>query len=380
MNIAFFTDTYKPTINGIVTSITLFAETLRAAGHRVYIFGPSAPGFSEDDYYPFRSLSFPPIEPDFRVGIPISTKLLRQIPSLDIDVVHCHSFGPMGMLGLSHALVRRLPNVMTYHSMYSDFTRLRIPAYFAGVHGLIDTFDKFFCNRFQRVTAPTPYIADYLKQIGIKPEVTILPTGIDLTHFRDLPHDRPPELAAIPPGAKIIGCACRMAVEKNIDFLLQVFAILKQSQPDLYFVLVGGGGHLPALRERASALGLDDRIVFTGPVSRERIPALIRMLDVFTYACQTDTQGMVIIEAMAAGRPLVVTDQKVYHPFVRNGENGFLLAPDEILYAKTILRLLADADLRRAFGRRSQAMAEQFAIGAQTEKLVALYRELAADR
>lgn len=375
LSIAFFTDTYKPTINGVVTAVDLFATELRQLGHRVFIFGPRHPKQPrEKDYYGLRSFPLP-AAPDFRVGIPLSVKVIKQVPDLPIDIVHNHTPGPMGLLGLSLSQAKKVPLVQTYHSLISDYAKFYVPKVLYGIRRFIDWWQYFTYNRCDAITAPTPYIKQYLVQVGIKKQVTVLPTGLNLVEFSQ------PDMGSIrnfklPDDKKIVACVSRMNKEKNLMFLVEMFSVLLERNPDTCLLMIGGGPFQKKLERKAAELNIQSSILFTGMCTRTQIAALLKKVDVFTYACRTDTQGIVIMEALAAGKPLVLVDEKVFEPFVDQGCNGYLLGEDHLLFAKVINNIITDPTLQKNMEQHSLLLSQKYSIQKMTAKLVSIYRDI----
>jgi len=372
LNIAFFTDTYKPTVNGVVIAVDLFASELRRQGHTVYIIGPKHPDYpAEADFFGLRSIPFK-AAPNFRLGLPFSGKFLKKMPDLEVDVVHCHTPGLVGILGWSYAKSKKIPLVQTYHSMLSEYAKHYIPKALWGFRRFVDWWQYLLYNRCAVVTAPTPFIKEYLEQIGIERKVTVLPTGLDLDFFEQV------DLATIkgfklPKDKKIVACVSRMNREKNLDFVLESFAVLHQQNPDTFLLMAGGGPHQEQLEQKAEELQITSSILFTGMVTREQIAALLSLSHVFAYTCHNDTQGLVVIEALAAGKPLFLADERVFDPFVTQGENGYLLAEDQQLFATKMNEVLQDEQMLKSMSAKSAELAKQFSISSATQKLLELY-------
>lgn len=375
MHIAFFTDTYKPTVNGVVTSVALFAQQLRSQGHTVWIFGPATKKFTEPFFYSFTSFSLP-IYPDFRVGMPFSTKLFKQFHNVPFDVVHCHTPGPVGLLGLVFSQRRKIPRVLTYHTLISAYGKYYLPRYVPGLQSLVTGIDKLFSNHFQAVVAPTTTIKKYLVASGVKPRIAVIPTGIDLERFVPSTDSPTAYQKFFPTNKKIIGCVTRIAKEKNLAFLLEVFKILHCTNQQTHLCFIGGGPYLPQLKKLVHKLELSPWVSFTGAVPNEQVPMLLRFLDVFTYPCTTDTQGMVVMEALAAAKPVVLLDEPVFKVFVKQGKNGYHVSSNANLFAQKINHILTHPRLQQSMAKVSQQLAQNYSIVQQAKKLIGLYQSL----
>jgi 1,2-diacylglycerol 3-alpha-glucosyltransferase len=375
MNIAFFTDSYNPTANGVVVAINMFASTLRKHGHRVYIFGPKHPRMKKEEDF-FGISSFPlPAAPDFRASLPFSLQVLKQIPRLDVDIVHCHAPGPIGFLGLTYAKMKKVPVVATYHTMLSDYARYYIPIIFFPIHKFVHFWDRFFNNRFAAITTPTSRIKEYLLQMGIKRPITVISNGIDIEAIR-LSSTTPRSRFDLPKGKRIIGCFSRMAREKNLDFIVETFATLHELNPATHLFMIGGGPYLEVLKKRCTRLGITPYVTFTGLVTRPEGLAQLRRADLFFYSCKTDVQPFVIMEALALGKPLVLLNEKVFECFVDHEANGYLVDEDPILCAKKINHIISHEQLLRSMAEHSAYLAQSFSIEEQTLKLIKLYKKI----
>lgn len=378
LHIAFFTDTYRPAINGIVTSIDLFAGELRAQGHRVTVIGPAHPKVDhEPEFHGIRSMPLP-VAPDFRVGWPVCRRGVRRLPDLAADVVHLHSPGPIGILGMRYGRRQGVPIVQTYHAMLTEYARNYVPRAVPRPDRLVGWWQHFLYNRGAAVTAPTAHIAGYLGHIGIRRPVTVLPTGLDI-RSHPVAATRVRERYALPDRGPLVATLSRLAPEKNVDFLLRSFAMLVELVPESRMLVVGGGPHQRRLERLAFRLRVADRIVFTGLVPREDAVALLSEAQVFAYACRNDTQGLVVMEALAASRPIVLVREPVFDSLVLDGENGFAVLEDEFLFALRLRSILEDERLAARMGARSRRIAEAHGIDRSTRRLVELYRRLIAE-
>jgi 1,2-diacylglycerol 3-alpha-glucosyltransferase len=373
LTIGMFTDTYVPEVNGVVTSLVSTARALRRRGHRVIIVGPAHPEGDEEhpDVFHLRSTAFP-FYPSLRMAFPLPAKLVTALPSVPFDVVHAHTFFFIGCLGAYLARRRGVPLFFTYHTRFEDYL------HYLPVHRQISRpqtvwLSREFCNRCDRVIAPTRDTAELLRSYGVTAPFAVLPGGIDREEFGGT-QPEPAVIAQARPGpvALFVG---RLGQEKNLDFLLEGFARAVRAVPGARLVIVGDGPYRAHLTERVAALGCEGCVFFAGRVAQRDLGAFYANADVFVFSSLTETQGLVLVEAMAHGLPVVAVDCAVTREIVA-GEAGVLVPADPDAFAAAILRVVTESAGHRERRRlAAREAAEPFSIDAVARSLEALYRQ-----
>lgn len=374
MNIAVFTDSYKPYVSGVVHSISTFGSEIRKLGHNYYIFAPGYPGYVDDEpgVFRFRSIKAP-TNPDYRLAIPLSISVTTLLRKLQVDVVHTHSPFLMGGLGAYCAHRVGLPLVFTYHTLYEEYVHYS-PVARGLVRKLVRKISKDYCNKCDIVIAPTRVIHDLLVGYGVKTEIVVNPTGIDLSRYEDLDKNWLRLKYGIPEEQRILLFVGRLGEEKNVRFLLRSFAEIARYHQNATLVLVGGGPLREELEELASSLELESRVVFAGPIPPQNMPTVYAGADILVFPSMTDTQGLVITEAMAAGLPVVAIRAYGAANMVDDGVNGLLTSNDETEFAQAVVSLLNDTSLynRLAVGTREKA--EEMSSSRRARRLEEIYR------
>lgn len=357
MRIAVFSDSYKPYVSGVVNSLDTFGRELRKMGHQWYIFAPTYPGYVDDEPGVFRFVSVAaPTNPDYRLAIPLSLAVCRRLRELQIDVVHTHSPFLMGGLGARAARRLKLPLVFTYHTLYEEYVHYS-PVARGFARRLMRRISKQYCNRCDTVIVPTQAIRELLDRYGVQTEVVVNPTGIDLSRYENLDRSFLRVNYGIPADHRVLLSVGRLGKEKNVHFLIRAFSKIADEDDKVTLVMVGGGPERADLEEFARSLGVQQRVIFAGPKQPGEMPTVYAGADIFVFTSTTDTQGMVITEAMAAGLPVVAVKAYGSGNVVDHGVNGLLTSVDEAEFATAVTTLLRDASLfsRLALGTRQKA-------------------------
>ncbi len=377
MRIGFFTDTYTPQINGVVTSIRLFASALEARGHEIYVFAPT-PKHPDDGTRVVRFPSMPwAFQPEMRVASPVSIAALRTLDSLGLDIVHSHDPFSIGLFGLNVAWRKRIPYVHTYHTLYPEYvhyvwdTRL--------TKKLAERLSRDFCQRCDSIIAPSSKVEAYLREWGVDVPIDIIATGIDVETYA---HPDPTRLHAlrarldIEPDDKVALFVGRLGREKNVELLLR--ALWHSRHPRVKLVLVGDGPHRQELEAIVTESALEKRVVFAGYLEREDTVAAYHLADLFAFASTSETQGLVVGEAMAAGLPVLAVHDHAVEDFVIDGQTGRIVQalPEDIAHA--LDELLVDDVTRARLATGSKARSSAFSIEHQAEMIERAYESAIA--
>ncbi|MDF1615888.1 glycosyltransferase family 4 protein [Petrocella sp. FN5] len=339
MNIGIFTDCYYPQINGVVTSVMMLQEELEKRGHKVTIITVKVPHHIEESINVIRIKSIPIIRMnEFRLGISFNVPLIRMIKALELDLVHTHTEFSVGLFGKYMAKILDVPLVHTYHTMYEDYTHYIYNLKYGQrvVKKMVTKSCKVYAKKYSCIIAPTDKTLVSLRKYGIKNDIHILPTGIDIDKFAKIEAD---ELAIAALRRKyhinesdfVLLSLGRISKEKNIEFLLGQMPELTKLHKQLKLVIVGDGPYLNPLLKQYDALNLDKHVIFVGRVPYEEIGQYYKMADVFVSASYTETQGLTIIEAMASELGVVVYDDTNVKGIVMEGESGRLFKTESEL-------------------------------------------------
>ena len=373
MRVGMFANSYLPVINGVVRSMMLYRQGLMNDCHFVGIFAPDAKDYEDDQPFVFRYPAIP-LPTKLRYSFPVvaAPHITWLLPRLKLDVVHAHHPIIVGAEAARFSEELDIPLVFTFHTMYHEYTH-----YFLGmdnelVKQIVRKSVRDFANRADHIIAPSPAVVDLLPDYGINKPVEILPTPVDIDQFKP----RPKPLLDNPDRIRLIYVG-RVAKEKNLDFLLQVFARVAAQDERLEMLLVGGGPSLDDLKKLARHLGIENKITFTDMVPFERVVDELSMADLFIFSSTSETQGLVVLEAMAAGLPLVMVESKALLYFVNPGQDCVVVPEKEEEMAAAILSLINDPDRLRAMGKAARSNAEKYSVPALTSRLLDVYQAAA---
>jgi 1,2-diacylglycerol 3-alpha-glucosyltransferase len=381
MKIGVFTDSYRPYTSGVVRSIDLFTKEFTQRGHEVYIFGPDYPLSNppkEDKVFRFAALPAPTM-PDFSIPLPISAQFSPTIKKIGLDVIHVHTPFILGSLGARAARRHRLPLVFTFHTLYDQYVHY-VPFVEEASRQIVQLISRDFCNRCNMVVAPSQLVVNYLRRIGVESQIVNIPTGIELDEFTDLNSGWLKENYAISEDKTILLFVGRLGKEKNVIFLMKSFKEIHRLQPDTHLVLVGKGPQEEALKKFCRLNGLNDSVTFTGVLPRQLIVHCYASADLFVFPSVTETQGLVIGEAKAAGLPVVAV--RAYGPaeIVAHGVDGLLTDPTLNSFTDAILTLLADPEQRKQMSQAAVNNAQSISSAYCAEQILEIYEGLIADQ
>lgn len=370
MRVGFFTECYKPIVNGIVASIDALHDGLRAHGVDVTTIAPRFPHFIDDERDVVRIPSLPlPTATEYRLCVPyLNAGDRRRVRG--IDLVHAHSPFVTGWMAISYARRHRVPLVFTYHTRLDAYAHYA-PFDRATTERAMITLTRRYANAADAVVVPTRAMEVRLRELGVRVPIAVVASAIDVERFAA--GRRSPVVRAELGGtgeAPLALVVTRLGMEKNIELAIDALVRL----PELRLAIVGEGPHRGELEERALRIGVGERVRFTGTLLRERLPEVYASVDAFIFPSTTETQGLVLAEALAAGLPVVAADSAASRDVL--GAGGRIVAPDPDAMAAGIAGALRD-------GRDQSAVHlafSRFTVELQTRRILELYREVLAAR
>ncbi len=378
MNILMLTNTYKPHIGGVARSVDAFAEELRRRGHRVLIVAPQFEGIAADEVDVIR---VPAIQKfngsDFSVRLPIPGYLTTALQDFRPDVVHSHHPFLLGDTALRIAAMYNVPVVFQHHTMYERYTH-----YVPGDSPLLQRFvielSTEYANLCNHVIAPSKSVAAVLHERGVVPPITVVPTGVDIPHFSQGDGHRLREEFGIPRDAFVVGYLGRLAPEKNLDFLARALAIFLRKHCGAHFLVVGDGPLIEQIRSIFARSKVADRVHWAGTRTGQALVDSYHAMDLFAFASTSETQGMVLTEAMAAGCPVVAIDAPGAREVVSDRINGRLLAGLRVREFAEALAWIArlNKERRASIVRATRQTAEEFAMPRSVDRLLGVYQTL----
>ncbi|EKD46375.1 MAG: glycosyl transferase group 1, partial [uncultured bacterium] len=374
------TDTYEPQIHGVVTSINLFRGALQKLGHQVFIFAPADPHregkkIIEEGVFRFLSTNSV-IVPNIPFTIPVSFKIASKIPKLHLDIIHSHTPATMGLLADYVSNTRKIPHVYTYHTFYPEYIKHYFLKGRVITPKMVAKYDRFYCNRTEQVIAPSAKLKKVLEGFGVSVPINVIPTGLDLAEFTDVSGQGFRDQFNLPADAKILLFVGRIATEKNLEYLLHAFANVAKQEPSTILALVGDGPGRKQYKELARRLNIEKQVLFTGFLDHVHTLPAFFAAKLFLFTSLTDTQGVVIYEAIVSGTPVVMLKDEGLTEAVIEGKTGYSVEGSEADFATQILRILRDQNLYDKLRTNCLKQANALSIENCARKLATVYQEV----
>ena len=378
MNILMFTNTFTPHVGGVARSVSQFAEMYRERGHLVLVVAPLFENCPPDETDVFR---IPAIQrfngTDFSVPMPVPGLLSEAIEQFVPHIVHSHHPFLLGDTALRVSAQYDVPIVFTHHTQYEQYTHY-VPGDSELMKRFVVDLAVGYCNLCDAVIAPSETIRRRLIEQGVMSEVVEIPTGVDLRLFGTGDGIRWRRRHQIASDAFVIGHVGRLAPEKGLAFLAAVVADFVATTDNCLFVVAGSGPSLETIESCFDRRGIADRLLHLGILDRPELADLYTALDLFAFASLSETQGMVLTEAMAGGTPVVAVDAPGVREVVLDGVNGRLLTKqdhDQFLRALRWYRELSNEE-QQEFRVAARATADEFALPRTAERALELYADL----
>ena len=376
MKIALTTDSFVEGHGGVSTAVNTLAQNLRQRGHQVMIYTAADPSHKniDLDVVGLRALRYERF-PGGRIPMaPIS--LVQELIDFKPDIIHNHSMSAMGIQALSASRLLGLPIIGTCHVFLAGFLQYA-PISLEGVPLTKDIawrYTTVFFNRFSQVTTPSEVMRSELLKHGLRVPIAAISNGVDTNLF--CPSSQEQENTQRPLRLLHMG---RLGYEKGVDQVLRAFALLVGDFPQARLQIVGTGPDEEMLKSLSRDLNIDDCVTFTGFVAHQDLPALCQKADLFVTASTIETQGLVVLEAMSAGLPIVGVDALALPNLIHNEVNGFLVPPgDEFALSQAVARLLSSPDLRQEMGAASRRLALEHSPSLITQAYENLYQQAIA--
>jgi 1,2-diacylglycerol 3-alpha-glucosyltransferase len=375
MRIVMFSNTYRPSTSGVVTSVALFRRGLMSANHEVHLIVPQYEDFIDSEPYIFR---FPALDLSDRIDIslvlPFQPLIEPTVRGIMPDIMHSQHPVWMGDLAVSFAHELRVPLVFTFHTRYDEYAQSYVPI----VAGLASKVAEEVVRRYMRqcthIVAPTPAIRDLiLREYPIDVPVSVVPSPVDLARYEEKDSKRIRQEFGLDKYELLLYIG-RVAKEKGLDLLVNAFAKVIAERPQARLLLVGGGPYRRVMEGLVQRYGLSGKVIFTGVVPHEEIPDYAAAADLFVFTSVTDTQGLVLVEAMAAGVPAVAVEAPGPIDILAGG-GGLLVPAEEDAFVEAVLTLLEDEVRRKEMGQEALRLAQPYAISETTNKMLAVYEE-----
>ncbi|MDP2823830.1 MAG: glycosyltransferase [Sulfuritalea sp.] len=386
IHVLMVSDVYAPRINGVSTSIQTFRDTLAHLGVRVTVVAPDYPGTdptadasSDTIRLPARAV---PLDPEDRLmhwsSLADLDRRLASADSCGIDLVHVQTPFAAHYAGLRLARKRRIPCIASYHTHFEEYLSHYIrflPR--SMLRAAARRLARHQCNALDAIVVPSPPMAATLCGYGIDTPLHVIATGLPESQFLRGNGKRFRETWAIAPERKLALFVGRAAFEKNIGFLLEMTALARRQQPHLMLAIAGEGPALPALRRQAAALRIEDHVRFVGYLPRDGgLRDCYAAADVFTFASHTETQGLVLLEAMAIGLPVLAIPALGAAEIINPARGAIPAADTPEGFAAQLVALLDRPAKLAVMADEAIAFAREWDATTQGARLAALYRQL----
>jgi glycosyltransferase involved in cell wall biosynthesis len=396
MKIVMFTDAYWPRINGVTVSVDSFSRSLLKAGHQVLIICSSYPETNlaaneRQDQAGEPLIVRVPSTPAFITKEDRIAKfnkwfwVFKQVELFDPDIIHINTEFMIAEFGFLYAKAHNLPAIYTFHTMWEDYAESYFPLFPPIlVRFVIRGILKNILRRSYRVIVPSPQIEMVVKKYKFKRETFLLPTGIDpdffvhhpseVSEFREKMERRYPALK----GKRILLFAGRVAKEKNLGFLLGILPGILARHPDTALLIIGNGPDLDYFKEETARRGVADQCVFTGYMERKDLALAYSISEIFVFPSLTETQGLVTLEAMFSGIPVVAIGE-MGTIMVMGGDNGgFMVKNDPWEFSRRVLELMEDRELYDRKVLEAKQHAQSWSIDEITRRLERIYEKTVA--
>ena len=385
MRIGLFTDTYPPYINGVSTSTMMLKKALEKEGHEVFVVTVNPDMMKhvyEEDEHILRMPGIPTGIYDYRLTEIYSLKALSEIKKWNLDVIHTQTEFGVGTFGRIVAKQYKIPIVHTYHTMYEDYIGYITKGYFdKASKKLVEYLTKFYCDKtVTELIVPTKKTYELFKEkYKFDRNVHIIPTGIEIDRFYDENIDKK-KIKTIKDKWNIqrkdfvILYVGRLGFEKSVDFLIESQANIVKKYPNCKLMIVGDGPDLPKFQEQVQKLKIEKNVIFTGKVPWEEVPLYYHISNVFSTASRSETQGLTVIEAMAAGRAVVCVDDESFRNVVVDGLDGYLFQ-DNKQYEQIINNLLKDSVKCKSLGKQARVSSDTYSSKYFAQRVAEVYRQ-----
>lgn len=377
MRIGLMVDNYKPYISGVTNQVELLKRAMELAGHDVYIF--TFGDVKNEEYKEARVIRSPGLALA-DTGFYLSLRYSRAAKQLlqTMDIVHVHHPFLSGRLALRYCRPLHIPIVFTNHSRYDLYAQVYFPIMPEEIsHGMLQAYMPSFCEAVELVTTPTHGMIKVLRDLKVQAHIEVVPNGIDMKLFNK---------AAPLPRADfgfaeddiLLVYAGRIALEKNIPFLLQSFAGVAQALSNTHLLIIGSGAqqYEEEIKGLVNELGMNERIHFLGKVEYKNLPSYLAMCDLFVTASVSETFGMSNVEAMGAGLPVLGVHSVGVGDTVEDGVTGLLATHELPAFTAKLTRLCLDLDLRAQMSIASRQASSNYAIERVTDILLGHYQKL----
>lgn len=376
MKIGMMVDSYKPYISGITNYVEVNKHYLEKMGHEVFVFTFGDLDYQDNEKNIIRSPGVPIADSGFYLSLRykrFAWKLLRTM-----DVVHVHHPFLSGRLALRYCRPVRIPIVYTNHTRYDLYAQAYLPLMPDEMStGLLQAYMPSFCKAVDLVITPSAGMEKVLRELNVEEKIEIVPNGVDLRSFKSAKSlDR--KKFGYKKDDIVLVYAGRIALEKNLPFLIDSFIGIAKAIPNVHLLLIGGGvsQYEEEIREKISEVNFSNRIQWIGKIPYNQLPQHLAMADIFVTASVTEVHPLSVIEAMGAGLPAMGIESVGVGDTIEDGVTGFLSSYDMSAFTAKLTRLCLDPDLRKRMSNFARKASTTYAIERTTKIMAKHYESL----
>ena len=375
MRIGMMTDVYKPYVSGVTNYISLNKKAFEQVGHEVYVFTFGDSGVIDDETNIIRSPGIPLIYSGFYLSVTYNTLARRLLGTM--DVVHVQHPFLSGSIAWRFCRPRGIPIVFTNHTRYDLYAQAYIPILGDAIGiPMLQAYLPVFCRACDLVIAPSNGIRQVLSNLGVDAPIQVIPNGVNLEPFINDRKQLDRSIFGFTPDNVVLIYVGRLGPEKNLPFLLRCFAGTTHAYDHVRLVIAGDGPQRNDLHEQVNSLGIGSKVHFAGWVAYDELPGYLAMADAFVTASVTESHPLSVIEAMAAGLPVLGIDSPGVGDTVEDNLTGFLATQDPTVFTAKMGRIVTDNALRKSMGERARLASKDYAIERTSTLVEEQYKRL----
>ncbi len=379
MRIGQLTDIYKPFINGVTNFVSLHKRVLESWGHKVFVFTPGYEDYEDDELNVIRSPAIPLSDTGYHLTFRFSSKARKKLKTM--DVLHAHHPFTSGQQALSLGKRYNIPIVFTNHTRYHILARYYVPFIPEGIsRAFLETYMPRFTAQCDLVVVPSLGVKRSLEEIGVTCPIEVIPNGVDVERLRNPTAPLSKGDLGLPDEAVVAITVGRLGPEKNLPFLLNAFKQVAREVPDLHLVIIGKGREEEHLEEMVRMLDMAGRLHLVGEVLYDKVPNWLALGDFFVITSVNESHPLSVLEALAAGLPVVGIPCPGVEDTIRDGVNGLWSPENVYAFAAQMRRLAQEPDLRARLAAGARETSGQYDIRRTSATLLAHYERLIEER
>lgn len=379
MKIAIFTNNYLPNPYGVSGSVESFRKVFERLGHEVFVFAPKWKGYEDKNKNVYR---YPAVDIEvkikFPLAIPYSLKVHKILKNLNLNIIHSQHPNLLGSAAARWAKKKNIPLVFTWHTLYDQYAHFIpfVPQRLAAWWAIRNA--RNYANRCDAVVTPTPSVIEIIKRWGVmNKNIYSVPTGVEEEQFSSPDWESIRKKYGIKKDEILLFVMTRLTAEKNVEFLVEAVAGVLEKNNQTKFMICGDGDLKGKLENMVSKKGLEDKVIFVGIVPDTEKKNYYAAGDIFVYASKSETQGMILTEAMYSGLPIVAVRATGVRDIVEDGRTGFLVLENKREFQEMVEKLISDPILRKDFSETAKKIArEKYTAKVCAGKMLEVYEKV----